>query len=160
MMGSSSDLNTDNWETPTMPKPTKKARRKSKPRKHARKNGARKASRKVSRFTRQRPVKRVTARVNTIQFKIGPKKNIRNVRLMPRGKQGSAYKPLLDEIASKLRKRGDLFEVDIPKGLSSRVFHNRVNAMLRRVKPKLPGGLRVEKSTVEGGKKIALVAVK
>lgn len=136
-------------------KTAKKRRPKAAPRKHAKKNGARKASR-----SKQRPAQRVTARVNTIQFKIGPKKNIRNVRLMPQGgPQGSSYQPILDEIAAKLKKRGDLFEVEIPSGLSSRVFHNRMNAMLRRARPKLPGKLKVKKSTVEGGKKIALIAV-
>lgn len=72
-------------------------------------------------------------------------------------RRGSCY----DGIYAKLEKLkpGDAFIVPIPKGVESRVFHNRTNAAIRRGPVKAPAGCMFRKRTTVDGK-VAICCVK
>lgn len=140
-------------------KTAKKRRPKTAPRKHPKKAAPRKAAKKTK---AKRPARklgdRTLPRVTGVQFQISGKKKATDMKFVSSPRHGTGYQPILNEIKEKLRKEGDGFEVTIPAGLTPRVFHNRLNAMLRRVKPKIPPGLRIDKRTVAGGK-VGFIAV-
>lgn len=144
---------------PAKKRPAKRAKAKSKPRKHAKKAANVKKASPRRKVSKKRDPKKWGPSIRRITLKIGAKRNVKQVKFKGPPRRGTAYQPILDGITAKLKKHGDSFPVDIPAGLTPRIFHNRINVMLLRTKPKLPAGISIEKRTVEGNK-IEVIAVK
>lgn len=72
-------------------------------------------------------------------------------------KRGTIYQPVLDMMA-KCKFGEKPIQVEIPAGISCRVMHNRLNAVIRRVGPKAPKGSVWQKRTaIADGKEVVLI---
>lgn len=95
-------------------------------------------------------------------IKLGKVVKMTDVKL-PSRRIGSMYDPLLEAIKKNVRKVGQGYKTPIPRGLSGRVFLNRLTGTLKRLGlPDAPKGARWSKSTLDGGKEvvIGLVAIR
>ena len=83
-------------------------------------------------------------------FDISSTKDTRRVARGARAKKGTIYQPILDRMA-KL-KPGKSFTIAVPKGVTARTYHNRLNATFRRFPPVEPEGCYFYKFTTEDGR--------
>lgn len=70
---------------------------------------------------------------------------------------GTMYQVILDKMASL--KEGDGFPVQIPEGVTARVFHVRLTSVIRRSAQPAPKGCVFVKHTTKGGEQIAIKCV-
>ena len=70
---------------------------------------------------------------------------------------GTMYQAILDKMATL--KEGDGFPVQIPEGVTARVFHVRLTSVIRRSAQPAPKGCVFVKHTTKGGEQIAIKCV-
>ncbi len=135
----------------TTRKPAARKTTARKPRRTVKKTARKKApARKVTKKVARKTVKKTAAGVPEISLKVSKKVATKNVKFKTADSRGTQYQPLFDEMA-KLKK-GETLPVDVPKGITARVLHNRLNSVFRRFKPKAPAGCKFVKRTLEDGR--------
>jgi len=96
-------------------------------------------------------------RITVSDLKVGKPVAVDTIKFAPRAKRGTEYQPIFTQMSEL--KPGQGFTVKTPEGLDPKVFHNRLNAALRRVKIKIPAGHGFSKRTTDGGD-VAIVLTK
>lgn len=89
-------------------------------------------------------------------YATGEIKKIEDFKLKVGERRGSQYDGVYAMLA-KL-KPGQAFEVDVPKDVDVRTFHNRTNAAIRRGPVTAPEGCMFRKRTSEKGKVVITCA--
>jgi hypothetical protein len=87
---------------------------------------------------------------STPVIKLGKVTKTSNITFRSPAPRGSMYDDIFDQMESL--KAGESFTVDVPKGVTPRTMHNRINAATRRVELEPPKGCVFLKRTTEDGK--------
>jgi hypothetical protein len=98
---------------------------------------------------RKSPTKKKATRKKAVSFGGARKASTAKFK-QPNRKRGTQYQPLLDAM-EKLRP-GQMLPVEVPQGISARVYHNRLNSVIRRYEPKPAKGCAFTKRTLEDGR--------
>lgn len=88
---------------------------------------------------------------------ISPVLPVKEIQIHRGVRTGTKYQNMLDQM--KGLKQGQSFTIEVPEGLTPRMFHNRLNAVIRRAPLIAPRGCEFVKRTTVGGQ-IAVMCVK
>lgn len=143
----------------TVRKPVRKPVRKA-VRKPVRKASSRKVAKKTvarrkptKKVAKKSPVKKASSKKTSapeVSLKISKPVSTAGVKFKTPDARGTQYQPLLDKMQKM--KKGETLPVDVPKGITARVLHNRLNSVFRRFEPKAPKGCQFSKHTLADGR--------
>ncbi len=92
----------------------------------------------------------MTTKKKSKPLNLSPAVKTDNIAFRKSPRRGSMYDQLFDRM-TKLTG-GKSIMVDVPKGISPRTMHNRLNAAMRRVGIQAPKGCEFVKRTTEDGR--------
>jgi hypothetical protein len=87
---------------------------------------------------------------STPVIKLGKVTKTSNITFRAVATRGSMYDDIFDQMESL--KAGESFTVDVPKDVTPRTMHNRINAAMRRVDIQAPKNCVFTKRTTEDNK--------
>lgn len=104
----------------------------------------------MSSKTKKKPRNSKSRPPSPSEIQVGAIRQTDHIKFAPAPTRGTIYQPVLDKMARL--KEGQSFTVPVPKGVTPRTMHNRLNAAIRRadwLEP--PAGCHFTKGTSEQG---------